>query len=163
MNPLLQSIPFGFSTDSPKLIRFQFRIIIMSKAEVPDHTPSFRFLVTITIFFTDLATFAIPLNFNFRFSGRFHRRSIRRGSKYKMQHRSPTELSKVKMTMMVVKMVMVMMLVMVVLMIVVMVKVKKQHWAKANDGDHHCHHNRDDNDNHQQNHYQIIIIMIMNR
>ena len=31
-----------------------------------------------------------------RFSGRFHRRSIRRGSKYKMQHRSPTELSKVK-------------------------------------------------------------------
>ena len=32
----------------------------------------------------------------FRFSGRFHRRSVRRGSKYKMQHRSPTELSKVK-------------------------------------------------------------------
>ena len=31
-----------------------------------------------------------------RFSGRFHRRSIRRGSKYKMTHRSPTELSKVK-------------------------------------------------------------------
>merc|ERR1719384_1248061 len=31
-----------------------------------------------------------------RFSGRFHRRSIRRGSKYKMAHRSPTELSKVK-------------------------------------------------------------------
>ena len=30
-----------------------------------------------------------------RFSGRFHRRSIRRGSKYKMTHRSPTELSKV--------------------------------------------------------------------
>ena len=31
-----------------------------------------------------------------RFSGRFHRRSIRRGSKYKMAHRSPTELMKVK-------------------------------------------------------------------
>ena len=31
-----------------------------------------------------------------RFSGKFHRRSIRRGSKYKMTHRSPTELSKVK-------------------------------------------------------------------
>ena len=31
-----------------------------------------------------------------RFSGRFHRRSIRRGSKYKMTHRSPTELMKVK-------------------------------------------------------------------
>merc|ERR1719384_218324 len=31
-----------------------------------------------------------------RFSGRFHRRSIRRGSKYKMTHRSPTELSKEK-------------------------------------------------------------------
>ena len=31
-----------------------------------------------------------------RFSGRFHRRSIRRGSKYKMTHRSPTELSRVK-------------------------------------------------------------------
>ena len=32
----------------------------------------------------------------FRFTGKFHRRSIRRGSKYKMAHRSPTELSKVK-------------------------------------------------------------------
>ena len=31
-----------------------------------------------------------------RFTGKFHRRSIRRGSKYKMTHRSPTELSKVK-------------------------------------------------------------------
>ena len=31
-----------------------------------------------------------------RFTGRFHRRSIRRGSKYKMTHRSPTELMKVK-------------------------------------------------------------------
>ena len=31
-----------------------------------------------------------------RFSGRLHRRSIRRGSKYKMSHRSPTELLKVK-------------------------------------------------------------------
>ena len=38
---------------------------------------------------------AIISPFYFRFSGRFHRRSIRRGSKYKMQHRSPTELSKV--------------------------------------------------------------------
>eukprot|EP00090_Calanus_glacialis_P035235 TRINITY_DN60196_c0_g1_i1.p1 TRINITY_DN60196_c0_g1~~TRINITY_DN60196_c0_g1_i1.p1 ORF type:complete len:355 (-),score=62.55 TRINITY_DN60196_c0_g1_i1:263-1327(-) len=33
---------------------------------------------------------------NSRFSGRFHRRSIRRGSKYKMTHRSPTEVMKVK-------------------------------------------------------------------
>ena len=31
-----------------------------------------------------------------RFGGRFHRRSIRRGSKYKMHHRSPTEIMKVK-------------------------------------------------------------------
>jgi hypothetical protein len=31
-----------------------------------------------------------------RFSGRFHRKSILRGSKYRMQHRSPTEISKVK-------------------------------------------------------------------
>ena len=88
----------------------------MSKAEVPDHIPSFRFLVTITIFFTDLATFAIPLNFNFRFSGRFHRRSIRRGSKYKMQHRSPTELSKVKLVL-----TMIMVIVMLKMMIVMLV------------------------------------------
>lgn len=31
-----------------------------------------------------------------RFGGRFHRRSLRRGSKYKMTHRSPTEVMKVK-------------------------------------------------------------------
>jgi hypothetical protein len=36
------------------------------------------------------------ITFYCRFSARFHRKSILRGSKYRMQHRSPTEVSKVK-------------------------------------------------------------------
>ena len=43
------------------------------------------------------ATYIFLMNCYYsRFGGKFHRRSVRRGSKYKMQHRSPTELSRVK-------------------------------------------------------------------